>query len=117
MEKTIEISGKSIAYLLYAVTLGMFVLFLFTMVGTDRPSAVPLGVFFASVLLAMVVGLWRWKTGREGDHLGTAGDLVYDPLAPGQMAKERWLQSIRRLPGADLDGDEEDENDGEDESE
>ncbi|GAB3677815.1 hypothetical protein [Halopiger thermotolerans] len=117
MEKTVKISGKSIVYLLYAVTLSMLVLFLVSMVGTDRPARVPVAVFFAFVVLAMVVGLWRWKTGRDGDHLGTAGDLVYDPLAPGQMAKERWLQSVRRLPGADLEGDEVNENDGEDGSE
>ncbi|AEH35895.1 hypothetical protein [Halopiger xanaduensis] len=115
MEKTITISGKSIAYLLHAVTLSMLVLFIFILVRTDRPASVPLAVFFASVVLAMVVGLWRWKTGRDGDHLGTAGDLVYDPLAPGQMAKERWLQSVRRLPGADVEGDEE-ENDDEGEA-
>ncbi|RYJ08502.1 hypothetical protein ELS19_18435 [Halogeometricum borinquense] len=107
MGKTFEISGTLLAHLLYAATLGCLVLL--TMVwAVDSFARVPLAILFASLAIAMIVGLWRAKTGRDGEHLGTAGDIVYDPLAPGQMAKERWLKSVRRLSGMEDEEDEED---------
>jgi hypothetical protein len=47
-----------------------------------------------------VIGAWRRRTDREDEHLGTAEDIAYDPVAyPGQAAKQRWLRAVRRLPG------------------
>lgn len=108
MRKTFEISGDSSTSLLYAVQIGALLLLLCSLIWTvDGFASALLVVLFASLVIAAVVGLWREKTGRDGDHLGTVEDIVYDPLEPGQAAKQRWRQSINRLPGVD---DEDQEN-------
>jgi len=58
------------------------------------------------LLLAGGVGIWRRKNGREDEHLGTAGDIAYDPYAyPMHIAKHNWEKAVRSLP----DGDDEEE--------
>ena len=103
MSRTFEISGKSLIYLFYASSLAALVTLLaFVVLPFDSVASVALAVLFASLLIAAVVGLWRRATGREGEHLGTAEDIAYDPIAyPGQAAKHRWLKAVRRLPGGD----------------
>ncbi|NHN60986.1 MULTISPECIES: hypothetical protein [Halorussus] len=103
MSRTFDISGKSLIYLFYGSSLAaLATLLAFVVSPFDSFASVALAVLFASLLIAAVVGLWRRATGREGEHLGTAEDIAYDPIAyPGQAAKDRWLKAVRRLPGGD----------------
>lgn len=66
----------------------------------------PLVIFFGSLAIIFVVGQWRTRTDRETEHPRTAEDVAYNPLSPGQMAKDNWRRAIRRIPG-DSENDEE----------
>jgi hypothetical protein len=103
MSRSVDISGKSIVYLFYAVSLpGLVAILAVVAVPLDGIGDAALATLIVSLVLAGVVGAWRRRTGREDEHLGTAEDLAYDPSAyPGQAAKQRWLRAIRRLPGGD----------------
>jgi len=103
MSRSVDISGKSIVYLFYAVSLpGLVAILAAVAVPLDGIGDAALATLIVSLVLAGVVGAWRRRTGREDEHLGTAEDLAYDPSAyPGQAAKQRWLRAIRRLPGGD----------------
>ncbi|WP_396612486.1 hypothetical protein ACH9L7_04215 [Haloferax sp. S1W] len=108
MGRTFEISGTSLSLVLYAFQLVAILLALvFVAFPFDNSANVVLGLLFGVVALAMVLGVWRRATGRDGgSHLGTAADITYDPFAdPGQAAKDRWEKAVRRLPGGDDDRD------------
>ena len=107
MSRTFEISGKSLIYLFYASSLAALVpLLAFVVFPLDGVASVGLALLIALLLGTAVVGLWRRRTDREGEHLGTDEDIAYDPIAyPGQAARHTWEKAVRRLPGG---------NDGED---
>ncbi|RDI70900.1 hypothetical protein [Halopelagius longus] len=111
MGKSVDISGKSFVYLVFGVQVGVFGVLLVALLRRSGGFAsVALALFFAFVAVAMVVGLWRVKTDNVGEWYHTPGDPLHDPLAPGQMAKDRWLKAVSLLP----DGDDEDDEDDED---
>lgn len=101
----IEITGRTLQYVFYAVTLAALVPLVAILVWPfDSVGDLAVAVLLVSLVLATVVGLWRRKTGREPEHLGTVEDIAWDPIAyPGQAAKDRWLKAVRRLPGDDED--------------
>jgi hypothetical protein len=103
MRRTVEISGQSLRYLFYASSLAALVAVLPLVAWPpDDLGSVALALLLASLMLAAVVGLWRRRTGREGEHLGTDADIASDPIAyPGQAAKHSWAKAVRRLPGGD----------------
>jgi hypothetical protein len=103
MGRSVDISGTSIVYLFYAVSLpGLVAILAVVAFPFDDIGDAALAILIASLVLAGVVGAWRRRTGREDEHLGTANDIAYDPTAyPGQAAKQRWLRAVRRLPGGD----------------
>lgn len=101
MGGTVERLGRLLVYCYVAVTLAVIASFVATM-PVDGFAGVALAVLFASLGVLLVVGLWRLRTGREGEHLGTVEDIAYDPIAyPGDAAKHRWRKVVRRLPGED----------------
>ena len=109
---SIESTGKSLAYLFWGVSLVVFLPLVVVQLGPWGPSAnLALGIFFLLLLVVSVVGLWRRRTDREQEHIGTYSDDVYDvakdPLAhhPYGMAKARWERTVRRLPGGDDEDD------------
>ncbi|WP_335998847.1 hypothetical protein [Halorientalis halophila] len=100
MGRTIDLSGDSLKFVLYAFQLGAVVLALLFVVGPFGSSTdLLLALLFAVLILAMAVGLWRARTGEDGaTHLGSLEDVTYDPYAdPGQAAKDRWEKAVRRL--------------------
>ncbi|MUV58872.1 hypothetical protein [Halogeometricum sp. CBA1124] len=101
MERTVDLSGDSLARFLYASQLTALLLVVFFVV--DGVAGVAVAVLFASLSAAAAVGLWRTVRDREGgERLGTADDITYDPFAdPGQAARDRWEKAVRRLPGGD----------------
>ncbi|UVE49902.1 hypothetical protein KU306_13410 [Haloferax larsenii] len=108
MGQTFEISGTSLSLVLYAFQLVAILLVLgFVVFPLDSSATVVLGLLFGVVALAVIFGVWRLATGRDGGrHLGTTEDITYDPFAdPGQAAKDRWEKAVRRLPGRDDDRD------------
>jgi hypothetical protein len=103
----IEITGETLQYVFYAVTLAALVPLVAILVWPfDDLANLAVAGLVLSLALASVVGLWRRKTGRDPEHLGTAEDIAWDPIAyPGQAAKDRWLKTVRRLPGNDEEDD------------
>jgi len=103
MSRSVDISGTSIVYLFYVVSLpGLVAILAVVVFPLDGIGDAALATLIVSLVLAGVVGAWRRRTGREDDHLGTAEDIAYDPSAyPGQAATQRWLRAVRRLPGWD----------------
>jgi hypothetical protein len=103
----IELTGEALQYLFYAVTLAALVPLVAVLVWPfDSLANITVAVLMLSLAIASVVGLWRRKTGREPQHLGTDEDIAWDPVAyPGQAAKERWMKAVRRLPGNDDEDD------------
>ena len=99
----IEITGATLQYVFYAVTLAALVPLLAILVWPfDDAADLAVAALLLSLVIASVVGLWRRKTGRDPQHLGTDEDIAWDPIAyPGQAAKDRWLKAVRRLPGDD----------------
>jgi glucan phosphoethanolaminetransferase (alkaline phosphatase superfamily) len=105
MGRSIEITGRSIVYLFYAVSLAVVALLAAVAVWPleDLPSVLG-AVALAMVVLVVVADLWYWRSGAMSEHLSTAAkrnlpyDITYDPFAdPGQAAKDRWLKATRRL--------------------
>jgi hypothetical protein len=103
MGRTFEISGRTLVTLFYAISLLALVpLLSLVVLPLDSLASVALAVLFAVLLVAGAIGLWRRWTGREGEHLGTADDIAYDPIAyPGQAAKHNWAKAISRLSSED----------------
>jgi hypothetical protein len=103
MSRTFEVSGRSLLYLFYASSVAALLSVLAVVVWPlDGFASVAFALLLALLVFAAVVGAWRRRTGREGEHLGTDEDIAYDPIAyPGQAAKQRWERSLRRLPGGD----------------
>lgn len=103
MRRTVELSGRSLLYLFYASSLAALVAVIPLVVWPlDDLGSIALALLLASLVCTAVVGLWRRRTGREGEHLGTAEDIAYDPIAyPGQAARYSWAKAVRRLPGGD----------------
>ena len=101
----IEISGAVLYYLLWAVTaIALVPLLIFQVSPLGGPSNVALTILITSLLIAGGIGVWRRRTGRDPEHLGTDEDIAWDPIAyPEQAAKQRWMRAIRRLPGDDED--------------
>ncbi|WP_255152010.1 hypothetical protein [Halorarius halobius] len=101
MDRSFEISGRSLLYVFYAVSLAVLVPLLSMVVfPIEGLGDAALAALFAVLLGAGVVRAWRTRTDREPEHLGTAGDVAYDPIAdPGQAAKHSWEKAVRRLPG------------------
>lgn len=100
MSPSIDVSGSGMMALFYAVSLAAVVPLLAVLVWPpDDGGDLLVGVFIVVLVLASTVGLWRRWTGRTDDHLGTPGDIAWDPVAyPGQAAKEQWLKTVGRLP-------------------
>jgi len=108
MERGLGISRDSlISYLIFVAMAGPLVAITLIMIPkVDALADLPLVVFFASLAIIFVVGQWRKRTDKEDEHPRTAEDVAYNPLAPGQMAKENWRKAIRRIPGGDEDDEE-----------
>ncbi|RDI70629.1 hypothetical protein [Halopelagius longus] len=103
MGRSIDISGGWLSRILYAFQLVALLLALFFVVPSlgDAAGAL-LGLLFALLVVAIVIGARRSADGDGGNHLGTAEDITYDPFGdPGQAARERWEKAVRRLPGGD----------------
>ncbi|WP_159077062.1 hypothetical protein [Halococcoides cellulosivorans] len=63
-------------------------------------------ILFGSILLVILVGLWRNPIWWDHDRLGTGDGIVDDRFAsPGSMAKHNWRKSIRRIPDDQDDDD------------
>lgn len=107
MGRTFPIPGDWLGCLLYGSQIAALVLVvLFVASPLDSVAGVALATLFALLTSAVAIGLWRWRTDRDGEHLGTADDVTYDPIAdPGQAAKHRWQKAARRLPGDEDDED------------
>ena len=100
MSRSIEITGKSLIYVFYVVSLaGLVSILAFIVFPLEGPGSVALAVLLVLLTLAGVVGFWRRSTDRDPEHLGTVEDIAYDPIAyPGQAAKHNWIKAVRRLP-------------------
>ncbi|WP_276273000.1 hypothetical protein [Haloarcula litorea] len=106
MARTIDLSGAWLVSLFYAVSLAAFVPLLLSVALPLDPGGLVLTALLLSLLGAALIGLWRRRAGRDGEHLGTDEDLAYDPIAyPGQAAKHSWAKAVRRLPGGGDEGD------------
>ncbi|SEV92760.1 hypothetical protein [Halobacterium jilantaiense] len=101
MRRTVEMSGSSLLYVFYAVSVAGLVGVLAVAVWPlDDAASVAFAVLISGLVGSFAVGAWRQHTGRDSEHLGTAEDIAYDPIAyPGHAAKDRWLKAVRRLPG------------------
>lgn len=111
MGRSIEITGESIVYLFYAVTLAIVpvVLYFYVWPIDDLPSVL-LVVLLVALILFVLADYWNWKSGSLRTHLGSAAerdqpyDITYDPYAdPGQAAKDTWRKAVERLPDDDED--------------
>ena len=111
MSRSIEITGKSLIYVFYLVSLaGLVSILAFIVFPLEDPGSVGLAVLLVVLTLAGVVGFWRRVTDRDPEHLGTVEDLAYDPIAyPGQAAKHNWIKAVRRLPDWEESKDENEE--------
>ena len=101
MERTGEDSehwAGSVFYTIQLATLLLALVFVALTVGSKA-----LTVLLVLLLFATAVGFLRRKTVRGGGtHLGTDGDITYDPIAdPGQAAKDDWKKAVRQLPDGD----------------
>ncbi|WP_135664138.1 hypothetical protein [Halorhabdus rudnickae] len=104
MARTVEITGRLIVLSLYAVTILGFLVFVGAILYPfDGPANLGLAVLFVGVAVAMVVHLWRIKTGRDTVEFPPPGNVHHRPLSPGWMAKERWLKAVNQLPENDDD--------------
>lgn len=104
MTRTFELSGDVLSRALYVSQLAALLVVLLSVVfSLDGLASVALALLFASLLVAVAVGLWRSGDDDDGQgRLGTAEDITYDPFAdPGQAARDRWEKAVRRLPGSD----------------
>ncbi|QLH76066.1 hypothetical protein HZS55_01540 [Halosimplex rubrum] len=104
MGRTIEVSGGSLRFTLYALQLGaLAAVLLFVVSPFDSAAGVPLALLFGALGIATVYGLWRRRTDSGcSPQARTAEDITYDPIAdPGQAARHRWEKTVRRLPGGD----------------
>ena len=108
MSRSVEITGKSLIYIFYVVTLaGLVSILAFIVFPLDDTGSVALATLLVLLTLVGLVGFWRRVTDQDPDHLGTVEDIAYDPFAyPGHIAKDNWMKSIRRLT---VDDDDEDE--------
>lgn len=101
---SIEVSGDSFALLVYAFQLvALVAVVAFVVSPFDSPGTLPLAALFGVLAVTTAVGFWRSRTDDDGGtRVGTAEDITYDPFAdPGQAARDRWEQAVRRLPGED----------------
>ncbi|GGK71451.1 hypothetical protein [Haloarcula sebkhae] len=113
MERSIEISGNSIVYLFYAVSLAIVpVLFYFVVWPLDNLTSLAAAGVLAVLVLVAVADFWYWKTGKLRAHLSKTAkrdlpyDITYTPFAdPGHMAKDSWHKAVRRLRGEDDEDD------------
>lgn len=104
MRRTVEFSGDWLSFVLYAFQLAALLgVLLFVVVPLDTPASLMFAFLFASLVAVTAVGLWRARTDSDGPQQpGTAEGITHDPVAdPGQAAKDRWEQAVRRLPGRD----------------
>ncbi|WP_459193744.1 hypothetical protein [Halosimplex sp. J119] len=104
MGRTIELSGGSLRFALYALQLsGLVLVALFVVAPFDSAANIVLAVLFGSLAVASAYGLWRRRTDSGAStQARTAEDITYDPIAdPGQAARDRWERAVRRLPGGD----------------
>jgi hypothetical protein len=108
MDRSVEITGRSLFSLFYVVSLAGLVSILALIVPPlDDAGSLALAALLVVLTGAGVVGFWRRVAGREGDHLGTVEDIAYDPFAyPGHIAKHNWVKAVRGLRVEDGDEDE-----------
>lgn len=104
MPRTVEISGRSLVYLFYAMSLAIVpVLAYFVVWPLDDPGSLFLTVLLAGLVLVALADLWYWRSGAAGEHLDAAAkrrmyDITYDPFGdPGQAAKDSWRKAVRRV--------------------
>ena len=107
MRRSFEISGDTLIYVFYGLSLAALAPLLASVAfPLDSFANVAFAALIALLLGAVVIGMWRRWTDREGEHLGTAEDIAYDPFGdPGHGAKQSWENAVRRLPGGDDDED------------
>lgn len=107
MARSFEITGKTLVYLFYVISVVALVPLLAVLViPPDSLADIAIGVLFVLLLGAWTVGLWRRRTGSDGTHIGPAEDIAYDPFAyPGDGAKHAWVKAVERLPGGDSEED------------
>jgi hypothetical protein len=108
MGRSIEVTGRLVMTAVAGVHLiavaGLAVFFALPIGGTTNP---PLAALLGIVAVAMAAAAWRRLHGDAGfAHFGSAADITYRPLDPGQAAKDRWRKAVRRLPGRDEERDE-----------
>lgn len=100
--RTIDISGKSLFYLLAGVSIaGLLAIVVVASYPFEEPATLGLAVLFVGLAIVMVVHLWRVKTGRADIEFAPPGNVTHRPLSPGWMAKERWQKTVDSLPGTD----------------
>jgi len=105
MNSGFGISRNSLIWsLIFVVMAGPLVAITLIMIPqVEGVSDLPLVIFFGSLAIIAVVGVWRKLTDRDDEHPRTAADVAYNPLSPGEMAKDNWRKAIRRIPGDEDD--------------
>jgi hypothetical protein len=103
MERTIDVSGAVLGLFVYGIPLaGMVLVMLFVVPSLEGAASVLGAVSIVLFAAALAVGIWRMSTDRDGQHLGTAEDIAWDPYAyPAHAAKDRWAKTVRRLSDDD----------------
>jgi hypothetical protein len=102
MSRSFELSGRSLVYVFYAVSVAALVPPLVSRVlPLDTAAGVGASVSVFLLSFAAVVGLNRVARRWDGAAFEPY-DVRYDPLAyPGQAARRGWERAIRRLSGGD----------------
>jgi|GEM_PF-1559726 len=108
MARTVELSGRLLVYLFYAVSLAIVpVLAYFIVWPLDDVGSVFLTALLVGLVFVAMADLWYWRSGAAGEHLSTAAkrnlyDITYDPFGdPGQAAKDSWRKALRRTDTED----------------
>jgi|AntRauMinimDraft_4_1070384.scaffolds.fasta_scaffold00048_81 hypothetical protein len=104
MSRSLELSGRVLLLVFEAVSLVAVVVFVGPVLWPpEDATGVALLALFALVLVGLVAAMWRSRT-TDASYLRSGYDISYDPVGdPGQAAKDRWRNAVRRLPDGEND--------------